>query len=289
MKNNNLKFQSLTKSILVLLVSNLLLICTLNSQVISTFPHIENFETSGEELTADFPNGWIIDRLSTPSQFNLGWVIIENQANSGIKSAFIPGIPSTSNNDWIISPPIAVKANYSYKFSFWYRKGALAAPNFFFHLGNQPSQVGMDKTPMWSDTNVETTEYKEVIVDYTTNVNDTIYLGFHALTVNPAVSNLLLDDISIEEMASTSLASDLSSHISLEIYPNPASSILNISANSSLDYFEIFNIHGDIILSGKIDSGDVSIDVSHLNNGTYIMRTYSEKRLNGIKKFLLMK
>jgi len=282
--------QILFKSIVLLIFFYTSSASLLQSQVINDFPYLEDFETSGDEFTSDFPEGWVVDSLSIVNQFNLHWVILDEQANSGIKSAFIPGIVNYPNDDWLISPPIAVKENHTYNISFWYRTGGFSAPQIFLHLGDQPSHLGMDNIPLWNDMNVDNIVYEQVVVEHTAEMDDTIYLGFHALTPVPDITNFLLDDISIEEIPPITSNSNVFNDKNLKIYPNPAFHTINISTLvSAPDYFELFDIQGKLMLSGKIETNDLSINTSNLNSGTYFVAVYANKILLSTNKILILK
>jgi hypothetical protein len=55
---------------------------------------------------------------------------------------------------------------------------------------------------------------------------------------------------------------------SLPVYPNPSSGLINLGASSSLRY-QVFDTEGRVVLEG----GGVSIDVSELTVGMYMLRT----------------
>ena len=56
----------------------------------------------------------------------------------------------------------------------------------------------------------------------------------------------------------------------LSIHPNPASDVLNVIGDIEDLNFEIFNTTGAIIKKGQLTK---TVDVNHLENGTYILRT----------------
>ena len=65
----------------------------------------------------------------------------------------------------------------------------------------------------------------------------------------------------------------LSPSISLSIYPNPASSQLNITVSEALigETFSLYNNVGQLVLMNKIQSTQTTIDVSNLSQGTYAL------------------
>ena len=60
---------------------------------------------------------------------------------------------------------------------------------------------------------------------------------------------------------------------SLVIYPNPAKNQLNLDFEVSANHeFNIINIFGEIVVSGSINGGNTSIDISSLPPNIYILR-----------------
>lgn len=261
---------------------------SLYAQVIATFPYEEGFESSGDEFTTEFPAGWVVDSLSTPSPFNLGWVINDSNGNLGPKSAFIPGIPNFPNNDWLITPPISIKKDHTYTFSFWYRIGNAGAPTISLHLGNQASHASMDDVPLWTNSNITNTVYQQATVEYLAMQNDTIHFGFHAVS-EPIITNFLLDDIRIEEDMPTSLTNSIDDSDEINIYPNPADDFINIVSVRALDYAEIYSLDGKLISTHPLSLDNSSIPLGLLSKGTYIIKIYSKTELLMTKRFLKMK
>ena len=58
---------------------------------------------------------------------------------------------------------------------------------------------------------------------------------------------------------------------SWNIYPNPANNQLTISGMEKAQY-EIININGQVVMSGLIENGFETINISNLNNGSYFAR-----------------
>ena len=74
----------------------------------------------------------------------------------------------------------------------------------------------------------------------------------------------------------------------LSIYPNPAISnlIINLNANSKIDYLIITNILGEEIHKRKVTSSNINIDISNLTKGIYFITTYKNHKLNLVNKFI---
>lgn len=59
----------------------------------------------------------------------------------------------------------------------------------------------------------------------------------------------------------------------IKMYPNPAKSVLNINASSIIKKVAIYNVLGQEIISKVPNEKLVTLDVSGLNNGVYVVKT----------------
>jgi len=69
----------------------------------------------------------------------------------------------------------------------------------------------------------------------------------------------------------------------IKLYPNPTTSILNVTSVSENASFKVYNVMGQTILADKITNG--TIDVSRLTNGNYIMEI-SDNGTSTTKRFI---
>jgi chitodextrinase len=69
----------------------------------------------------------------------------------------------------------------------------------------------------------------------------------------------------------------------IKLYPNPTTSVLNVTSVSENASFKVYNVMGQTILDGKINNG--TIDVSRLTNGNYIMEI-SDNGTSTTKRFI---
>ena len=83
----------------------------------------------------------------------------------------------------------------------------------------------------------------------------------------------------------TDLGTEAFNKMSLKLYPNPASSFLNIKADANLvnQPFTITDALGKIILKGKLNEGDTGIIVEHLSKGIYYIKIENTKTSKFIK------
>ena len=61
---------------------------------------------------------------------------------------------------------------------------------------------------------------------------------------------------------------------SLKVYPNPTSDILNVSYKESIDKLEVYSMLGQIVKTEKGFDREVSVDLSGLSAGTYMIKIY---------------
>ena len=67
-----------------------------------------------------------------------------------------------------------------------------------------------------------------------------------------------------------------------EVYPNPTSSLLNITSNDEIKSMTIYSLDGKLIL----DTKENKVDVSNLQNGLYIIKVTTDQNGVGTKKFV---
>ncbi len=83
---------------------------------------------------------------------------------------------------------------------------------------------------------------------------------------------LLVDEIAqrIEGLVCTSSVEESSDFRAVELFPIPTSDVLNVYNSSSKSVkYSIYNINGQVILSGNFAHGNHTMDVSHWPIGTY--------------------
>lgn len=77
---------------------------------------------------------------------------------------------------------------------------------------------------------------------------------------------------------------------SVQLYPNPAKGILNLSlSNTSASQIQIFTLDGRQVISQKVNSlvNEQSIDVSALSNGSYLLKLSDKNKTITSKMFLI--
>ncbi len=73
--------------------------------------------------------------------------------------------------------------------------------------------------------------------------------------------------------------------VTLNMYPNPAIDVLNISAQSTINTVEIFNVLGQKVITIQVEDTSAEINVSNLNAGIYLIK-YEINNSTSTKKFV---
>jgi hypothetical protein len=82
---------------------------------------------------------------------------------------------------------------------------------------------------------------------------------------------------------SVTLGNEEFSDLNFSFYPNPTSSILNITYSRVISDIQVFNLLGQVVMTKKTNETDVQIDLSPLAEATYFVKVTSEGRDKIIK------
>jgi chitodextrinase len=69
----------------------------------------------------------------------------------------------------------------------------------------------------------------------------------------------------------------------IKLYPNPTSSVINVTSVSDNATFKVYNLLGQTVISGKLANG--SINVSNINAGNYVLEI-TDKETTSVKRFI---
>lgn len=129
----------------------------------------------------------------------------------------------------------------------------------------------LDTTPFISGN--QGNSWKTRDVSLTPYLGKTITFRFRGITGNGFESDLAIDAISIEGVASVSKQNN-----GFEIYPNPTTSFISIKSINSIKNtsIEIRNMNGQIVYQEKMSSQYQTIDMHELAKGIYIVAIKTE-------------
>ena len=137
--------------------------------------------------------------------------------------------------------------------------------------------------PFTNDTLIMNPTDSAVIVSLGTNqfLNLDSIPVCESLTLDPYCSIIL---IRTNDICSTLSSEDLIGNSSIDVYPNPASSQIRIASSKNLSncLFELYDLSGRKVKSGKTGNGEIDISLNGLDSGLYILilrgdKTYSAK------------
>ncbi|UOX34069.1 T9SS type A sorting domain-containing protein [Flavobacterium sediminilitoris] len=105
-----------------------------------------------------------------------------------------------------------------------------------------------------------------VTTDIVTN-KAAIYFDYNA----PIETNLA--NTTFETLSSAIVTMDSS----IQIYPNPSNSIVNIKSNTTIESIEVYDINGRLIVVKMLDDQITTMNISDFETGIYILKIKSEK------------
>ena len=118
----------------------------------------------------------------------------------------------------------------------------------------------------WVSVDVPITALGGVVTNNLTR-SDVAQVGITTAMVN----NVWYDNIYLHK--NTVLSNDSFNVTKVKLYPNPTSNILNIEAATNVQNIVIYNVLGQEVMNKQTNGTSVSLDVSSLNSGIYVVKT----------------
>ena len=115
------------------------------------------------------------------------------------------------------------------------------------------------------------------------NVGNNAYLG--GVTADLDGNNRIVGgtvDLGAYEFDAALNSQSFTSFNAFEVYPNPTSSLLNINTDDAIKTVAIYSLEGKLV----IESNEMKVDVSNLQNGLYIVKVTTHQNELGTKKFI---
>jgi hypothetical protein len=144
----------------------------------------------------------------------------------------------------------------------------------FYEIGtNEPLVTGAwqkVEIPMSYFTNLgfaSTNFFQWKVSPYANSVDNAgfVYLDNVLITVNSVLNNNSFD------------------LTSFRIYPNPTSNILNIEAGAAIQSIAVYNVLGQEVMNRAANEATMSLDVSGLNSGIYVIKTMIDGNVSSTK------
>lgn len=243
----------------------------------ANLPFTEDFEA---ELTACWTlidndndgNGW----------YNVSELGLEAHDGTGAftSASYINNVGALTPDNWLITPALVIPAEGGY--ISWYDAAQDASyPEEHYELMVSTTGTAVaDFTSVWEIT-LSTDAWTERVVDLAAYANQTIHIAFVHNECTDAYM-MKIDDINVQAGAApVSVEENAANAVSM--YPNPASTVLNVSAEN-FDNVQIINFLGQVVYSANITENNFQINVSNLSNGVYFLRLNGENVVT--KKFV---
>lgn len=110
-------------------------------------------------------------------------------------------------------------------------------------------------------------------------------VGVAELVLNNTADNSVAVRSLLRMTYENPLAINGASKINVKVFPNPTTSVLNITSEEA-DEIILTDLSGKIVLRQRVN-GNAQISVESLSNGTYVLNTLSNGRVNGAKKVVV--
>ena len=108
----------------------------------------------------------------------------------------------------------------------------------------------------------------DISSDMIFNISDITIINFNEDTLDACAIDTFITVFHKDAVAISTIDNQL-----IEIYPNPATTIINIISEATIEKIELISTSGKLVVSKSFNSE--SIDVSKLNKGVYFLKLYS--------------
>ena len=235
-----------------------------------------DYETDLSDWTQTINNGAVASMSITPSQ-----------AQNGLQSAMIlvNTVGTTTGSIQLSSCKTDIVKDSTYTVSFW-MKGSLENLNF-----NAIASLGSAPFTSFSSNSFSTSSnWKEYCFSFS---NDSTILGDVRLLKiqfqDPGMYYLDFATVNGSNYLCSTISNiEVSNSRKIVIFPNPSSSVLNIShLNNDYNLLAITNINGSLInqkpLLGLLD---LNVDIKKMDNGIYFLHFFNKKGVVTTQKFI---
>ena len=170
-------------------------------------------------------------------------------------------------NDWAISPALTLPANSQFELSWYVRLIPYhGIVNTYEVMVSTTGTEAADFTQIYTESD-STDGYVQRSVSLADYAGQTIRIAFHNISAQGGDA-MLIDDIRVGETSGI----DNAAAIDINIYPNPASEVLNIVADG-VRLVEMLDVNGRVVLESRIGG---AIDLSSLASGVYMVRVTTD-------------
>lgn len=250
-----------------------------------TLPFVEDFEDALSDCWQNIDNDGDGYTWFAASSFFQDPTANAHNSNDAYCSASYdnPTYTALTPENWLITPALVIPADTTAYISWWDAAQDGNYPAEYYELMVSTTGFNLsDFTSIWNIT-LSSNTWTERTVDLTEYAGQTIYLAFvHKNCTDQFV--MKIDDINVAVGTHETVGiEEETAANAVSIYPNPASTMLNVHAEN-FDNVQIINFLGQVVYSANVTENDFQINVSNLSNGVYFIRLNGENTIT--KKFV---
>ena len=217
---------------------------------ITSFPYTTNFTEEAKN------NCWTVENNNND---NYTWEFDMDNAYATIRYN-----SSMAADDWLISPTFALTGNEIASLDYWVGLGSYPETfEVYVIQGDDRTNVLPAMTVSNTSAETQTINLNSYVGEYRIGIHCTSAADQYKLFIT---NFTVTEGVGIEEETAANAVS---------IYPNPASTMLNVHAEN-FDNVQIINFLGQVVYSANITENDFQINVSDLSNGVYFIRLNGE-------------
>ena len=209
--------------------------------------------------------------------------------NNGTTGAMKVNLYSTNRIGWLITPTYDLTGG---PFAFTFNYGLTAWNE------TTPSTMGSDDSvkilmstnggTSWTEISQFTvaSNIQNVSTPYSyaipTTAGNNVKFAFLATdgTVDDAEDyDFFIDDLKVQ----AALSNASFNNSAFKFYPNPVTSILNLSYSSDITKVSVFNLLGQEVITKVVNANSTQIDMSALSQGTYMVRVVADNEVKIVK------
>ena len=187
---------------------------------------------------------------------------------AAVSWAAVPTASITANNDWLISPPVALGAGGN-QLSLWVKA---LTPTFVenykigVYVGSGTPTSAANFTIISGTTPLAApySAWQQVTRNLDSYNGQTIRIGIQYMSSDKYM--FMVDDVKIT--TGTLSTNEVSSKIKTSIYPNPTKSVVEVKTDKKIKSVSIYDISGKSLLK----TSSTKADLSSFSKGTYLMQ-----------------
>lgn len=207
------------------------------------------------------------------------WDITETTSfgyvHSGDSAAWIGGTAiEEPKHDWLMTPLISIPENENAMMYYWlWYHSEMSYVNRFYIM------IYDNETDMWEQAYLLANEFNSpyhYTEEYKLDLNPWVGKDIKIAFVKNGTYQMAMDDIRVLS-SGTDNVDDVMVSSEIEIYPNPASDIINVNMedSDSYDIITVMDVTGRVLITEVVTSKEMQINVGALSKGLYMIKAGS--------------